>query len=205
VLVILKNGYSSATGHQHIPSTGSNSRGQASGMDIETALKGVGVKWVQTVSSYRIGKMIAALRSAILARGKGLRVIIADGECMLARQRREKPQLDARLKQGKRVVRTRYGVDEATCTGDHSCIRLSGCPTLTVKATSDPLRTAPVAHVSNGCVGCGNCGEVAHAAILCPSFYRAGIIQNPTFADRMLARFRHSVIGLFLNGQKAYR
>src|SRR5690606_41668369 len=45
-------------------------------------------------------------------------------------------------------------------TGDHSCIRLSGCPTLTVKESSDPLKRNPVAHVTNGCVGCGLCGEV---------------------------------------------
>ena len=40
----------------------------------------------------------------------------------------------------KRFVRVKYGVDEDTCTGDHSCIRLSGCPTLTVKPSNDPLK-----------------------------------------------------------------
>jgi len=195
VLVILKNGYSSATGHQHIPSTGTNSRDQASEMDLEKALRGVGVKWIETVGSYRIGKMINTLKRAILARGKGLRVVIAEGECMLARQRRERPLVSASLKRGERVVKTRFGVDEATCTGDHSCIRLSGCPTLTIKSSNDPLRRNPVAHVNNGCVGCGNCGEVAHAAILCPSFYKADIVQNPTLIDRMTHKVRSRVIG----------
>ncbi|MCB1482097.1 MAG: indolepyruvate ferredoxin oxidoreductase, partial [Rhodobiaceae bacterium] len=134
------------------------------------------------------------LKDAVRAKGKGLRVIIADGECMLARQRREKPQTAQALAAGQRVVRTRYGVDEDTCTGDHSCIRLSACPTLTIKQPSDPLRTSPVAHVTNGCVGCGNCGEVAHAAILCPSFYRTDIVQNPNWFDRTLARMRAAVI-----------
>ena len=46
---------------------------------------------------------------------------------------------------------------------------LSGCPSLTIKPSEDPLRTDPVAHVNNDCVGCGLCGEVAHAAQLCPS------------------------------------
>ena len=202
VLVILKNGYSSATGHQHIPSTGTNSRDQASEMSIEAALRGVGVKWIETVGSYRVGKVINVLKKAIAARGQGLRVIIAEGECMLARQRREKPAVSANLANGARVVRTRYGVDESTCTGDHSCIRLSGCPTLTIKSTSDPLRTSPVAHVNNGCVGCGNCGEVAHAAILCPSFYRAEIVQNPTWLDRNLMRVRRSVIGFLQARQR---
>ncbi|NTC82586.1 indolepyruvate ferredoxin oxidoreductase subunit alpha [Agrobacterium tumefaciens] len=203
VLVILKNGYASATGHQHIPSTGSNSRDQASEMDIEAALRGVGVKWIKKVHSYRIGSMIDALKSAIGARGKGLRVIIAEGECMLAKQRREKPMQASKLKKGDKVVRTRYGVDESTCTGDHSCIRLSGCPTLTIKSSSDPLRKSPVAHVTSGCVGCGNCGEVAHAAILCPSFHRLDIVQNPTLLDRFMFRVRASVIGFLQNHQRA--
>lgn len=202
VLVILKNGYSSATGHQHIPSTGSNSRDQASEMDIEKALRGVGVKWIETVAAYRVGKVMNSLKRAILARGKGLRVVIADGECMLARQRREKPVVAERLKQGGRVVRTRFGIDESTCTGDHSCIRLSACPTLTIKSTSDPLRKSPVAHVTNGCVGCGNCGEIAHAAILCPSFYKADIVQNPTRWDRVLSRVRDGVIGALQRRQR---
>ena len=75
-------------------------------------------------------------------------------------------------------VRRRAGVDDEVCTGDHSCIRLSGCPSLVVKPSPDPLRSDPVAHVNNGCVGCGLCGEVADAAVLCPSFYKADIVQN---------------------------
>ena len=78
-------------------------------------------------------------------------------------------------------MRVKYGVDEDTCTGDHSCIRLSGCPTLTIKDNPDPLRRDPVATVIDGCVGCGLCGENAHAAVLCPSFYRAEVIQNPSW------------------------
>jgi len=124
----------------------------------------------------------------------GLKVIIADGECQLARQRRIRPLIRSMLQTKKRVVRARYGVDEATCTGDHSCIRLSGCPSLTVKPSSDPLRLDPVAHVNNDCVGCGLCGEVADAAALCPSFYRADIVQNPNAWDRWLARIRFRVI-----------
>jgi indolepyruvate ferredoxin oxidoreductase alpha subunit len=99
------------------------------------------------------------------------------------------------LKRGKRVLRTRFGVDEDVCSGDHSCIRLSGCPSLTIKPSSDPLKVDPVAHVNNGCVGCGLCGEVAHAAILCPSFFRAEIVQNPNAWDRFLDRLRNTFIG----------
>jgi indolepyruvate ferredoxin oxidoreductase, beta subunit len=129
-------------------------------------------------------------------------VIIADGECMLARQRRIRAEDAEKLKRGERVVKTRFGVDDEICTGDHSCIRLSGCPSLTVKPNPDPLRTDPVAAVIESCVGCGLCGEVAHAAVLCPSFYRADIIRNPTWWDRGLNRLRRTVIG-WLGGRRS--
>src|SRR3546814_8171816 len=67
---------------------------------------------------------------------------------MLNKQRREKPLVRKAVKDGKRVVRERFGVDSDTCTGDHSCIRLSGCPSLTIKPNPDPLRQDPVAHRS---------------------------------------------------------
>jgi indolepyruvate ferredoxin oxidoreductase alpha subunit len=44
-------------------------------------------------------------------------------------------------------------------------------------------------------VGCGLCGEVAHAAILCPSFFRAEIVQNPGWWDRLKHLARTTVIG----------
>jgi indolepyruvate ferredoxin oxidoreductase alpha subunit len=59
----------------------------------------------------------------------------------------------------------------------------------------DPLRTDPVASVIDSCVGCGLCGEVSHAAVLCPSFYRAQIVSNPTRIDRLRQRLRDAVIG----------
>jgi indolepyruvate ferredoxin oxidoreductase alpha subunit len=80
------------------------------------------------------------------------------------------------------------------CTGDHSCIRLNGCPSLTVAPNPDPLRREPVTKVINSCVGCGLCGEVAHAAVLCPAFYRASIVHNPTRWDRFMERPRRWVI-----------
>jgi indolepyruvate ferredoxin oxidoreductase alpha subunit len=96
---------------------------------------------------------------------------------------------------GQRVVRERFGIDPDTCTGDHSCIRLSGCPSLTIKPNPDPLRRDPIATVLDSCVGCGLCGEVADAAVLCPSFYRAEIINNPSRWDRVKQRVRMAVIG----------
>ncbi len=63
-----------------------------------------------------------------------------------------------------------------------------------MKHTNDPLKDDSVAAVDNSCVACGNCGEVAEAAILCPSFYRTDVIQNPNRFDRVAWRLRSAVI-----------
>ncbi|MGH6996120.1 MAG: thiamine pyrophosphate-dependent enzyme, partial [Stellaceae bacterium] len=194
VLIVMQNGYASATGQQYLPSSAGARPGGAATMDIERTLKALGVRWLKTVRSYSVATMVKTLRQAMTTKAAGLKVIIADGECQLARQRRVRAGDAARLAAGRRVIKTRYGVDDAICTGDHSCIRLSGCPSLTVKSSPDPLRTDPVASVVDSCVGCGLCGEVAHAAVLCPSFYRAEIVRNPSWWDRAIDRIRRRVI-----------
>jgi len=194
VLVVMNNGYSSATGAQDLPSSAPTADGRGAGVDIERTLRGMGVTSITRVRTYDIGKMIKTLRAKILSRGKGLEVIIADGECQLARQRRIRPLNARAVARGERLVRTRFWVDPETCTGDHSCIRLSGCPSLTLKANEDPLRKDPFAHVNNDCVGCGVCGDVSHAARLCPSFAQIDVIQNPTWFDRAKRRIEDRIV-----------
>jgi len=201
VLLVMQNGYASATGQQYIPSSNVSRSGPTDGMDIERTLRSMGVKWLRKVRSYSVATMTKTLKEAMKTAEQGLKVIIADGECQLARQRRVRVEDAEKLKRGERVTRARFGVDDEICTGDHSCIRLSGCPSLTVKPSPDPLRTDPVATVVESCVGCGLCGEVAHAAVLCPSFYRAEIVRNATWHDRALHRMRRTVIG-WLGGYK---
>ncbi|MGE0060613.1 MAG: thiamine pyrophosphate-dependent enzyme [Xanthobacteraceae bacterium] len=195
VLIVMQNGYTSATGQQFMPSSVLRRSDDHGGMDIETTLRTMGVKWMRKVRTYGVAGMVKTLKEAMRSAERGLKVIIADGECQLARQRRVRAEDADKLKRGERVTRARYGVDDEICTGDHSCIRLSGCPSLTVKPSPDPLRTDPVASVIDSCVGCGLCGEVAHAAVLCPSFYRAEIVRNATWWDRALFRTRRAVIG----------
>ena len=196
VLIVMQNGYTSATGQQFMPSSVLRRSDDHGGMDIEKTLRIMGVKWMRKVRTYGVAGMVKTLKEAMRSAERGLKVIIADGECQLARQRRVRAEDAEKLKRGERVTRARYGVDDEICTGDHSCIRLSGCPSLTVKPSPDPLRTDPVASVIDSCVGCGLCGEVAHAAVLCPSFYRAEIVRNATWWDRALFRTRRAVIGL---------
>ena len=131
----------------------------ASNRTIEDTLAGLGVQWMRTVHSYRVSVMREVVKEALTTDFNGLKVIIAEGECQLERQRRVRPWLESLLARGERVVRVKYGVDEDVCNGDHACMRLSGCPTLTLKDNPDPLKLDPVATVIDGCVGCGLCGE----------------------------------------------
>src|SRR5256885_3514582 len=189
--VVVDNSYTWATGGQDIMSSTAHNRSRDTGHAIEDAVRGVGVKWVRTMKrTYDVAGMRDVLREALTTTQKGPKVLIAQSECMLNKQRREKPLQRKAVAEGKRVVRERFGVDSDTCTGDHSCIRLSGCPSLSIKPNPDPLRTDPVATVIDSCVGCGLCGEVSHAAVLGPSFYRAELIRNPK--DRKSTRLNSS-------------
>ncbi|WP_295373236.1 indolepyruvate ferredoxin oxidoreductase subunit alpha [uncultured Pseudacidovorax sp.] len=194
--VVVDNNYTSATGGQDILSSKAINATRSTGHEIEQAVRGVGVKWVKTLRrTYDVAGMRDTLKEALTTKDKGPKVIIAQSECMLNRQRREKPLVRKAIADGKRMVREKFGVDPDTCTGDHSCIRLSGCPSLSIKPNPDPLRQEPVAAVMDSCVGCGVCGEVSHAAVLCPSFYKAQVVSNPTGWDRMRERVRGAVIG----------
>ena len=199
ILIIMQNGYASATGQQYIPSSVKLDNQKPISSDIEKTLNALGVKWLKTIRTYSVDVMVKTLREAMTTSFDGLKVIIADGECMLARQRRLKTDNRRKIETGLKVVTPRFGVDDEICTGDHSCIRLSGCPSLTIKPSPDPLRTDPVAHVINSCVGCGLCGEIAHAAVLCPSFYKAERIQNPGQLEKVIHRIRQTIIGLMTN------
>ena len=201
VAIVVDNGYSAATGGQDLLSSAANSPFRSTKNPIEKALRGVGVNWVRPLTrTYDVPKMRETLKEALTTSAPGPKVIIAQSECMLNKQRRERPQISKTIKAGKRVIHERFGIDPDTCTGDHSCIRLSGCPSLSVKPSTDPLRTDPVAHVDNSCVGCGLCGEISHAAILCPSFYRAQIVTNPSWLDRVGQAFHAFLVG-FLQGR----
>ncbi|NKB27275.1 MAG: indolepyruvate ferredoxin oxidoreductase [Rhodobacteraceae bacterium] len=196
VIVIVDNYYSAATGGQDILSSRADNATKSTQHPIRDAVAGMGVKWIRQIDrTYDVGKVRRTLTEALTTKETGPKVIIASSECSLNKQRRERPLKAAAKKDGKRVVATRFGVDEDICTGDHACIRLSGCPSLSVKKLDDPLRDDPVAAIDQTCVGCGNCGEVADAAVLCPSFYQADIVHNPNAWDRWWDRQRRKVIG----------
>ncbi len=204
--IVVDNNYTSATGGQDILSSNAVNRTRSTGHEIERAVRGVGVEWVKTMRrTYDVAGMRDALKEALTTTKKGPKVLIAQSECMLNKQRREKPLVRKAIADGKRMVREKFGVDSDTCTGDHSCIRLSGCPSLSIKPNPDPLRTDPVATVLDSCVGCGVCGEVSHAAVLCPSFYKAQIVSNPSRWDLLRERLRATIIGWLQRGEARRR
>ncbi len=206
VILIVDNYYSSATGGQDILSSRADNPGRSTNNTITNAVKGIGVNWVRQIDrTYDVAQMRDTLREALTTPEQGPKVIVASSECMLNKQRRIKPLIAKAKRDGVRVVKERFGVDEDVCTGDHACIRLSGCPSLSVKHLDDPLRDDPVAAIDESCVGCGNCGEVSEAAVLCPSFYRADVISNPTWFDRAMAGLRSAVIGFLQNRRAAGR
>src|SRR6185437_722263 len=121
ITVIVDNGYAAATGGQYVPSSRADVKTRKARNPIERALRGVGVEWVRTIQTYRMQDGLAALREALTTSFKGPKVIIAEGECQLNRQRRMAPVLKKLAQAGKRVIRQRFGVDADVCTGDHSC------------------------------------------------------------------------------------
>ncbi len=206
VAVIVDNYYSAATGGQDIMSSRADNPTKATKHPITRALRGIGIDWVRQIdNTYDVTRMRDVLREALTTDAPGPKVIVASSECMLNRQRREKPLAQAAIREGRRVAAPRFGVDEDICTGDHACIRLSGCPSLSVKRLDDPLRDDPVASIDQSCVGCGNCGEVADAAVLCPSFYRADVVHNPGALERWWAGVRSRVIGWLQTRRQARR
>ncbi len=199
--VIVDNAYSAATGGQDILSSKADNELRSTKHPIEAAVRGVGVKWVKTITNtYKVSEMRETFKSALTGNVKGPKIIVAQSECTLNRMRREKPAMAKKIKEGKRVVKERFGIDPDTCTGDHSCIRINGCPSLTIAPNPDPMRKDPVASILNTCVGCGLCGEAAHAAVLCPSFYRTEVISNPSTWDKVKLALRSAVIGFLQNG-----
>jgi len=195
VIVVVDNYYSAATGGQDILSSRASNKTKSTKHPITEAIKGMGVNWVRHIErTYDVGLMRDTLKEALTTSETGPKVIVASSECMLNLQRREAPLKKKAIAEGQRVVKTKFGVDEDVCTGDHACMRLSGCPSLTVKHLDDPLRDDPVASIDENCVGCGNCGEVADAAVLCPSFYQADVVDNPTAWDRFWYGLRQRAI-----------
>lgn len=204
--IIIDNNYAAATGGQDVPSSRFNNNIRTINNPIEKAVRGVGVKHVDFIdNTYEVDKMVKVITKALTSNEKGPKVIIAQSECMLNKQRRDSKDKKKRLEEKKRVVNEKFGVDSKVCTGDHECMRLSGCPSLTLTYSDNPLREDPIATIDSSCVACGNCGEVAEAAVLCPSFYKAQVVKNPSSWEKFKHNVKQSVFSYLQNRREKKR
>ncbi len=182
------------TGHQPNPSTKLGER--AGGLDIEATLKGMGAKWVKVVNPYEVGEVVRLLEEAWELQDIGPRFLIARGECMLERSRRERKEREQWVEAGRSVSEARFGIDPLVCVGDRSCLHYNNCPSLSVRPSPNPLKGDLIVKVEQTCVACGLCGSVAHAAKLCPSFYRIEWVKNPSRWERLRFKLRRWLIGV---------
>jgi indolepyruvate ferredoxin oxidoreductase alpha subunit len=67
---------------------------------IESTLQGLGVQWMRTVHTYQVARCAHVMKDAFTSDFNGLKVIVAEGECQLERQRRIKPWIASLLKRG---------------------------------------------------------------------------------------------------------
>ena len=65
VLIVMKNGYTSATGWQFLPSSPKDGDMSNNRMSIEKTIKALGIPWQRKVHTYNIRKMVKTLREAM--------------------------------------------------------------------------------------------------------------------------------------------
>jgi indolepyruvate ferredoxin oxidoreductase alpha subunit len=143
LVLILDNRTTAMTGHQPHPGTGQSETGrQFNEIDIESVVKGLGVKFVKTVDPYNLKETKEAIKEAM--QFKGPAVIIAKRECIIPVLRR------GEIGEIPKVV-------EEKCTGCKACISLTGCPALVYDTEKKKVMIDPLI-----CTGCGICNQ------LCP-------------------------------------
>ena len=185
--VVLDNKWTAMTGAHENPNSGPQLTGEAGGGDlnIERTFKAMGVKQIVKANPYKFKDFQKKLKQIQEPKEPQLRVIISEAECQLQRQRTVKPLRRKMLAAGERVEVERLGVDNDVCVGDHACMRVNGCPSLTLNESNNTLKSTQVAAIDTNCVGCGVCGEIAHAARLCPSFHKVTVSHNIGWYEKL--------------------
>ena len=150
VLAVLDNLTTAMTGHQPHPGTGKTGM-QAMGnrVLVEKVAEGCGVKYVKVVNPFKTKEAEAVLKEALQHPGPAVIVFRAPCALMTVRDKRRK---------GIEIKACKI-TDQ--CTDCMACIKLLGCPALTVDEGKVRINEAL-------CVGCGLCASVCpYNAIAC--------------------------------------
>ena len=140
VMVILDNRTTAMTGHQPNPGTGRDFGSiSTKPIDIETFVKGLGIKFVETVDPYDVKAAEKVMKDALDF--DGVAVVISKCPCPLE------------LKKNKTLVVRDCSVDQSKCIHCHICVKTIACPALVKKG--ETVMTDPTQ-----CIGCGMCANV---------------------------------------------
>lgn len=141
LLMILDNRTTAMTGHQPHPgsSTGPECC-EITAIDIESVVKGCGVRWLRVVDPYDIKGTTEAVKEAL--QQPTVSVIIARRECALIAKRDEKG-----------AIAKKHYVDQEACKKCRTCVDRFQCPAI---SSIDKVQRIDEAL----CAGCGVCAQV---------------------------------------------
>jgi indolepyruvate ferredoxin oxidoreductase alpha subunit len=139
-IIILDNRTTAMTGHQEHPGTGISAQGEATyAVDLESLVRGIGVKDVKVIDAFNIKALRAGVRDS-LARPE-VSVIIVRGACAVRVKKRANPrvvdtekcnQCGTCLRLGCAAIQTspdgRVFIDATLCAGDICTICEQLCP-----------------------------------------------------------------------------
>jgi len=155
LLVILDNGTTGMTGHQPHPGVDVAHLGLGkTHIDIESAVRGLGVKSVLTVNPLHFAKAAEAVRR--IASESGVSVLIMKAPCPLY----------AKTLPGHKQKRP-YLIRRDRCKSHRICIDKTGCPAF--HTDGDRVEIDP-----HRCTGCALCAQLCPEKAIMPQFGKGG-------------------------------
>ena len=152
-LVVMDNGWTAMTGTQVNPGTADSFQEDGRRIDLEQVIRGLGADCVFVVDPYDLEETTNAVAEC-LQHSAGVNVVLARRECAIQAARRE-------IRHGTTTV------DPETCVLCKQCLRVTGCPALSVPSAptaggeSPEEADSPVGRAievdSTLCNGCGVC------------------------------------------------